>query len=161
MAGDQEIVAADRCPQSFQRGAYHAVRGVCGDVERQNVYLAQQLLHRLDQPPGSASCASIAQLGCHDDAGADVIFADLGDALRSLALWISDQVREDVRVQQVAGQNTSSRRGTGSTMSGKSSFTGFIDFSKATRPRLRSGSITSRSPSRCMIASLPGSSNST
>ena len=44
---------------------------------------------------------------------------------------------------------------------GRDSPIGFIDFNKAINPRLRTGSITRRSPSRRMIASSPGSSNST
>src|SRR4029077_19850412 len=108
-----------------------------------------------------ALSASVAQLGGHDDARANVVLADFGDPLCRFTLRIPDQVGNDVCVQHVARQSTFSGSGTGSAISGKYSSSGFIVLSKATSPRLRTGAITRRSPSRCMIASSPGSSNST
>src|SRR6266852_5054728 len=99
--------------------------------------------------------------GRHDDAGADVVLAHLGDPLSSSALRVPDQVGNDVRIHHVASQSMFSGAGTGSSTSWKPSSSGFIVLSKATSPRLRTGSITRRSPSRCMRASSPGSSNST
>src|SRR5207302_579287 len=105
--------------------------------------------------------AAVAQLGRDDDAGAEVVLAYINDPPRRLALRVSDQVGQDIGIQHVARHSARSGAGTGSSMRGNSSSSGVIDFSKAIRPRLRTGSITRRSPSRCMMASLPGSSNST
>src|SRR5262249_48558489 len=139
----------------------HTIFGIGRNVERQHIDLAEQIFDGLGEPLRVALRASVAQLGSHDDAGADAVLAHLRNPLRGFALRLPDKVGDDTRVQQIAGQSTFSAPGTGSSISGNSSFTGFIDLSNAMSPRLRTGSITSRSPSRCMIASSPGNSNST
>src|SRR5262249_11761905 len=131
------------------------------NIKREHVDFDKQFFDCLEQPFRSAFCAAITQLGGYNDTRADVVLADVGDPLGSSALRVPDQVGNDVRVQQVASQNTFSGAGTGSSISGNASFSGFIDLSKASNPRLRTGSIIRRSPSRCIIASLPGSSKST
>src|SRR5258708_3732211 len=161
VGGDYQVFAANWLSGRFQLRAYCAVFGIGRNIKRQNTDLAEQVFDSSEQPLRAALCASVAQLGCHDDAGADIIFTRLGDPLRRSTLWVPDQVENDVCVQHVAGQTTFSGAGTGSSTSGKSSSSGFIVLSRATRPRLRTGSITRRSPSRCMIASSPGNSNST
>jgi hypothetical protein len=65
-----------------------------------------------------------------------------------------------LHVWSVVSQTMLSRAGTGSSISGNSSSSGFIAASSPINPRLCIGSITRRSPSRRMIASWPGSSNS-
>src|ERR1700694_44191 len=161
VGGDQQVVGADWLSGRFQLRADSAVFGIGRNIERQQFDLAEQVFDCLEQPFRAALCACVAQLGRHDDAGADVALAHLGDPLRSSALRVPDQVGNDVRVQHVAGQSTFSGAGTGSSISGKSSSSGFIVLSKAMSPRLRTGSITKRSPSRYMIPSLTGCSNST
>src|SRR5206468_9324320 len=127
---------------------------------RQHIDLTKQVFDSLGEPWRGALCTPVSQLGSYDDAGADTVLADLRDPFRGFALRVSDQVGDDAGVQEVAGQSTFSGAGMGSSISGNFSFSGFIVLSKAMSPRLRTGSITSRSPSRCMMASSPGSSNS-
>src|SRR5262249_53663285 len=145
----------------FQGGADRPVFSVGRSVERQDFDLIEQFFNRLQQTSRATLRAAVSQFGSHNDACADVALADFANTRRRLSLRMPDQIGNDVRIQQITRQRTFSGRGTGSTISGKSSSTGFIVLRRATRPRLRTGSITRRSPSRCMIASLPGSSNST
>src|SRR6267154_6576058 len=161
VGGNQQVVAADRLAGRFQLRADCAVFSVGRNIERQNVDLAQQVFDGLAQPARAALDAAVAQFSRHDDARANTILTRAADAFCYSALRVSDQVGDDVRVQHVESHSTCSGAAGASPISGKSSFRGFIVLSKAISPRLRTGSITRRSPSRCRTASAPGNSNST
>src|SRR5580704_7488279 len=90
VGGDQQIVAADRFACRLELRADSAVFAIGWHIERQHVDLAEQVFNCFEQSLRAALRASVAQLGRHDDAGADVVIAYLGDPLRGSALRVSD-----------------------------------------------------------------------
>src|SRR5215469_5610676 len=160
VGGNQQVVAPDWLSGRFQHRADSVVFGVSRNIKWQHVNFGEQVFDGLEQSFRTALRASVAQFGRHNNARADVVFAQFHNLPCCSASRIPDQVGNDVRIQRVAGQSMLSAGGTGSSISGKSTSRGFIVLSKAMRPRLRTGSITRRSPSRWMIASSAGNSNS-
>src|SRR5262245_14451282 len=92
VSSDHQIVAADRLSGVLQPRADSAVFGIGGNVKRQYVHLAEQVFDGPKQPFRAALCTSVVQLGCNDDASADVVLANLGDSLRGSTLRVPDQV---------------------------------------------------------------------
>ncbi len=45
---------------------------------------------------------AISQFGCSDDARANVAFAHCSDVARAIALWISNEIRDDIRIKKEA-----------------------------------------------------------
>src|SRR5208283_17223 len=161
MGSDEQVVRSDRGSPSFQLRTNFPIFRVGRIFQGLHVELSQEVFYRLREPFRAALRAAISKLGRHDDACAHVALTNSGYALCDPAFRVLDQVRNDVRVQQIAGQNIFSGAGGRSSISGKASSRGFIVSRSPNRPRLRVGSSTRRSPSRRMIASSPGSSNST
>jgi hypothetical protein len=139
---DQEVICTDWSSGVFQCRTDSAIFGMSGNIERQNLDLSEQVLDGFEQALWIFLGAAIAQLSRDDDASANIVLTNTGDTFCGFALGILDQVGDNVRVQHVAGQNTFSAAGGRSSISGKSSSSGFIVASWAISPRLRSGSIT-------------------
>jgi hypothetical protein len=73
VGSDQQVVAADWLARCFQLRSDAAIFGVGRRVERQHVDLAKEVFDGFEYSLRAALGASVAQLGGHDDAGADVV----------------------------------------------------------------------------------------
>ncbi len=148
-------------PAASSSARMRPVLAISRHIERQHRHFGQKFFNPAQEPLRSSLSATVAQFRRHDDADANRIACCSG-ALSGLPDGMPDQLADNVRVQHVKhGQKTCFGAGGGSSISGNASFNGSQLFSSATNPFLRTGSMMRRSPSRLMIASLPGNSNST
>ena len=92
LGGDQQIVAADRRSGSFEMGADGGIGLVHRRVETQDRKARQDRIQLTCQALRSLLGGAIAQLGGDDDAGADRVFTDLGDAFSDGALGMAHQI---------------------------------------------------------------------
>lgn len=158
---DQQVVGLDRPAGVLELGSDRVVIAVSRRVEWHDRQLGQDLLDPVQETGRALLGAAAAQLRRDDDADADRV-RDRPGALCGSASRVADQLADDVRIQHVPhGQKTSSGFGGGSTISGGESQSPCQPSRSAISPALRTGSRMRRSPSRLMIASVPGSSNST
>ena len=132
---NEHVVAADRFTRGFQLRTDGAVFAVGGSIEWQHVHFSEQIFDSLEQPFRATLCTSVPQFSGHDDAGANVLFTSCGDPFGCFTLWISNEIRNDVRIEHVKCQRMSSDAGAGSSTFRNASSKGFIDFNKETRVR--------------------------
>jgi len=159
MGGDQQVIAADRSARPFEPGANFPVHGVGGDFERQDFERAEHRLELTRQPERTFLLSAEAQLRRGDDARADVRFPNAADVLDYRPLRIADKIGDDVRVEKIRHLKSTGLGGA-SSIAGKLSSMRSSPAKTLNSERGAAGSIISLSPSRRMIASAPGSSNS-
>jgi hypothetical protein len=107
---DQEIIPTDRRACVFQPGSDLGVLLVGGRVERQGGQGAQDGVQLLGQSCRALLGGAEAQFRGYDDAGADVGFSALGDAVTDAACRMAHEIGDDVRVEQISGACHHGRR---------------------------------------------------
>src|SRR6266849_1623668 len=159
LSGNEQIITADRSADLFEPGADQAISGIGRHLEGENVQGAKYRLELRREPWRCLLRSPVAQFRGDDDARADLCLAYLADVLGYPALRVSDEVGDNVGIEQVTHQS-STGSGAKSGIGGKSSSSGTRVSSSASKDFGGVGSMIRLSPSLRMMASSPGSSNS-
>src|SRR5208283_5301622 len=101
-------IASDRCAGRLKPCTDRPIDLVSRRIEGQGIHRAKHGLHLRTQSRRRLLRRAVPQLRSDDDACADVLFADGLYSIRYTTAWIPDQVRHDVRVEQVAHQISTS-----------------------------------------------------
>jgi hypothetical protein len=130
MRGNQQIVTANWSPDFLKPRSNQTIDLVSRRFERQNLEGSKHRLELGRQLWRALLGGSITQFGSDDDAGTNFGFSDLADVLRDSALWVANEIRNDICVEQVAHQ-MSTGSGRKSSTYGKSSRSGLSVFRTA------------------------------
>jgi len=98
---DQQIVAADLVSRSFKSRAQLAVNAFSGRFECKYFDRSKDGIDLSGQSIRVALYGAIPKLGCDDNTRANRPIPDFKNSLGSAALWIPDNVRKNVRIEQI------------------------------------------------------------
>src|SRR5579862_1950269 len=157
---NQQIVASDGAAGSLKLRPKQPVFPIGWRFEWQDFKCSQNNLQLSRKSGRVLLCGPIAQFGSNNDAGANFVVTNLANVLRNSSVRIPNEIRNNVRIEQVAHQRSPSASGVGSERGGKSSSTGLRVASTARSDLGGRGSMISFSPSFRMTASWVRSSNS-
>src|SRR5574337_2162396 len=164
LGGYQHVIGADGAARLLQRPTQLRIGAIGWHIECQYFDGGQNGMHLMREAGGVALGGSEAQLGRHDDRRAYGRLSNLCNLAGHNALRMAYQVGEDVDVEQVTRgihrSISSSGCNPASTSSQPSSSSAGRVARVASRPCLRTGSMTRRSSSRRMMASCASNSNS-
>src|SRR5262249_31647578 len=123
LSGDKQIVAANRSADLFEPGADLAISRVGRCSKGEHVKRAEHRLQLSREPRGSLFCSSVTQFCRDDDAGADLRLTHPADVFGYRTLRVTDEVRNDIGIEQVTHQSSTGSGGA-SAIGGNSSSSG-------------------------------------
>src|SRR5882672_218351 len=161
MGPDQHIVGPAGSTYPFQHRSYLGISAIDVPIQRQHLDRLQQPLDACCQHRRVLLASSEPQFASNNNAGTDVLFPDLHNALLDTTARIFDQIGQNVRVEQITTQrlvHNSTGSGPVSDTSRKSKSSGCHVVRRSSNDARSTGSITSRLPSLWIVASLTFSS---